>query len=227
MESSGQRPCPRGKEGITEKEGVKESRWHQLDSWIQFDANPYLYCSVIRKQYISFSFLILAWFKCILLVKQKQTYWQWKVRKRDEIGLDRMGGLWGTPAGKFALLRWVGSPKLSVRDAVTQLQFDSSVDVLRGSARTLPFNCEKWKWKSLSLIQLLPTPWTVAFQAPLSMEFFRQRILERVALLFCRGSSQPRNLLHCRQILYRLSHEGRNNISLQTINVIRLDKRGY
>ena len=126
-----------------------------------------------------------------------------------------------------ALLRWVGSPKLSVRDAVTQLQSDSSADPLRGSAHTLPFNCEKWKWKSLSLIRLFATPWTVACQAPLSMEFFRQRILEWVAVLFCKGSSQLRNLLHCRQILYRLSHKGRNNISLQTINVIRLDKRGY
>ena len=105
--------------------------------------------------------------------------------------------------------------------AVTQLQSDSSIDALRGSARTLSFNCEKLK--SLSLIRLFSTPWTVACQAPLSVEFFRQRILEWVAVLFCRGSSQLRDLLHCRQILYRLSHEGRNNISLQTINVIRLD----
>jgi len=78
-----------------------------------------------------------------------------------------------------------------------------------------------------SHVRLFATPWTVACQAPLSMEFFRQRILEWVAVLFCKGSSQLRNLLHCRQILYRLSHKGRNNISLQTINVIRLDKRGY
>ena len=32
----------------------------------------------------------------------------------------------------------------------------------------------KWKWKLLSHVQLCVTPWTVARQAPLSMEFFRQ-----------------------------------------------------
>ena len=33
------------------------------------------------------------------------------------------------------------------------------------------------------------------------------RILEWVAIPFSRASSQPRDLLHCRQILYRLSHQ--------------------
>ena len=32
----------------------------------------------------------------------------------------------------------------------------------------------KWKWKSLSCVWLFVTPWTVACQAPLSMEFSRQ-----------------------------------------------------
>ena len=34
--------------------------------------------------------------------------------------------------------------------------------------------CRKWKWKSLRLVKLFATPWTVACQAPLSMEFSRQ-----------------------------------------------------
>ena len=36
------------------------------------------------------------------------------------------------------------------------------------------------------------------------------RILEWVAIPFSRGSSRPRDLglLHCRQVLYRLSHQG-------------------
>ena len=36
---------------------------------------------------------------------------------------------------------------------------------------------EKWKWsevKLLSLVWLFATPWTVAYQAPLSMGFSRQ-----------------------------------------------------
>ena len=63
----------------------------------------------------------------------------------------------------------------------------------------------------LSHAWLFGTPWTIARQAPLSMEFFRQE--------YCRGKSFPSPgdlpnpgiefcLLHCRQILYRLSHQG-------------------
>ena len=40
----------------------------------------------------------------------------------------------------------------------------------------------------------LATPWTVASQAPLSMEFSRQEwILEWIAIFFSRGSSRPRD----------------------------------
>ena len=123
-----------------------------------------------------------------------------------------------------------------------------------------------WKWKvkvkSLSRARLLATPWTAAYQAPLSMGFSRQeywsgvplpsprynyiepfinvvwvtqscrtlcdpmdcsppgssvngilqaRILQWVAILFSKGifltqGSNP-GLLHCRQILYLLSHQ--------------------
>ena len=33
----------------------------------------------------------------------------------------------------------------------------------------------------------LVTPWTVAYQAPLSMGFFQARIVECIAISFCRG----------------------------------------
>ena len=51
----------------------------------------------------------------------------------------------------------------------------------------------------------LATPWTVAHQAPQSVGL---QILAWVAISFSRGSFQPRDqtgLLHCRQILNRLS----------------------
>ena len=68
---------------------------------------------------------------------------------------------------------------------------------------------KKWKCLSLSCIWLFVTPWTVAHQAPLSI--LQARILERVSIPFSRGSSQPRDptagLLHCRKILYCLSHQ--------------------
>ena len=42
-------------------------------------------------------------------------------------------------------------------------------------------------------VQLFATPWTVAHQAPLSMGILPARILERVAIPFSRGLSQPRD----------------------------------
>ena len=39
----------------------------------------------------------------------------------------------------------------------------------------------------------LATPWTVAYQAPLSMGILQAGILEQVAMPSSRGSSQPRD----------------------------------
>ena len=50
----------------------------------------------------------------------------------------------------------------------------------------------------------LVTPWTVAWQLPLSMGFSRQQYWSGLWFPFSRGSSWP----HCRQILYLLSYEG-------------------
>ena len=67
--------------------------------------------------------------------------------------------------------------------------------------------------ESLSRVQLFASPWTVAHQAPLFMGFlfFQARILEWVA---CPPPGDLPNpgikpgLLHCRRILYHLSHQG-------------------
>ena len=74
-----------------------------------------------------------------------------------------------------------------------------------------------WKSESVSLshVQLFVTPWTVAHQALLSMGFSRQErrgchgvgchsLLQEI---FPTQGSNP-GLLHCRQILYHLSHQG-------------------
>ena len=63
--------------------------------------------------------------------------------------------------------------------------------------------------KSLSRVRLLATRWTVARQAPLFMEFSRQEYW--IGLPFPPpGDSLTQelnpDLLHCRQILYHLSH---------------------
>ena len=56
--------------------------------------------------------------------------------------------------------------------------------------------------KSLSRVQLFATPWTVAYQAPLSKGFSRQECWS--GLPFPSSGDLP----HCRQTLYHLSHQG-------------------
>ena len=59
--------------------------------------------------------------------------------------------------------------------------------------------------------QLLATLWTVAHQTPLSMEFSMQEYWSGLPFpspgIFLTQGSNP-GLLHCRQILYHLSHQG-------------------
>ena len=52
---------------------------------------------------------------------------------------------------------------------------------------------EKKKKMSISHVRLFATPWSVARQAPLSMEFSRQECWSGVAIPFSRGSSPPRD----------------------------------
>ena len=70
----------------------------------------------------------------------------------------------------------------------------------------------RWRWKLLSRAWLFVTPWTVALQAPLSMEFSRQNTrVDCHSLLQGIFLTQGLNLclLYCRQILYHLSHQER------------------
>ena len=88
-----------------------------------------------------------------------------------------------------------------------------------------------WKWKvkvkSLSHVRLLATPLTATYQAPPSMGFARQKYWSGLSLPSLKNSgvgcysllqgifpTQGSNLglLHCRQILYHLSHQGSHTI---------------
>ena len=64
--------------------------------------------------------------------------------------------------------------------------------------------------KSVSHVRLFATLWTVAFQAPLSMEFSRQEYWSGCHILlqgiFLTQGWNP-GLPHCRQILYCLNHQ--------------------
>ena len=70
---------------------------------------------------------------------------------------------------------------------------------------------EKWKCHLLSCVRLFATPWAVAHQVPLSMNFLGKNtevdchfLLQEIFLT--QGSYL--GVLHCRQILYPLSHQG-------------------
>ena len=79
----------------------------------------------------------------------------------------------------------------------------------------------KVKVKSLSHVQFFVTPWTVAHQAPPSMEFSRQEygvdchfLLQGIFLT--QGSNL--GLLHYRQMLYHPKHQG-STVQIQKSNM--------
>ena len=83
-------------------------------------------------------------------------------------------------------------------------------------------------WESFSRVQLFATLWTVALQAPLSMEFTGKNT--RVG---CRSLLQGifltqqwnLGLLHCRQILYHRNHQGSplNQTVAATEKIVQLE----
>ena len=81
------------------------------------------------------------------------------------------------------------------------------VEILNQSCYCLKFL--KSESESVSRVRLFATPWAVAHQAPLSMEFSRQEV-DSHFLLQGIFPTQGMNLglLNCRQIVYHLSHQG-------------------
>ena len=73
--------------------------------------------------------------------------------------------------------------------------------------------------ESLGCVQLFATPWTVASQATLSMEFSRQKYWRGHFLLQGSFPAQGSNLglLHRRQILSCLSHQRSPNIKEEAV----------
>ena len=94
--------------------------------------------------------------------------------------------------------------------------FPLEKDILSSWATT-PSTGPGWKWKcySLSRVWLFVTPWTVAHQAPVSMEFSRQEYWSGLPLPSPGDLLRDRTRVSCtaRQILYHLTHQGsqRNN----------------
>ena len=83
-----------------------------------------------------------------------------------------------------------------------------------GEGQTLNSQSQRWcesDGVSHSVMSDSATLWTVACQAPLVHGILQARILEWVAIPFSKDLPDPGiepGLLHCRQILYHLSHQG-------------------
>ena len=61
--------------------------------------------------------------------------------------------------------------------------------------------------KSFSHVLLFATPWTVAYQAPLSVRFSRQEYWSGLPFPSPGDLPDPGIQPHCRQMLYHLNHQ--------------------
>ena len=81
---------------------------------------------------------------------------------------------------------------------------------------------------SLSRVQLFVTPWTVAYQAPPPMGFSSKNTGVGCHFLLqgifpTQGSNL--GLLHCRQTLYHLSHQGRPKVFSGIKHILQISKQ--
>ena len=76
---------------------------------------------------------------------------------------------------KFLLLRVMFSLKINSKQIFYSVKSNACVMPFNFNNKMLRVLCQKRKKvKSLSCVQLFPTPWTIAYQAPPSMGFSRQ-----------------------------------------------------
>ena len=75
---------------------------------------------------------------------------------------------------------------------------------------------KEWKWKSLSCVQLLVTPWTIQSMEFSRPEYWSYTVLSLLQGIFSTQESNP-GLPHCRWILYQLSHKVLGNIKIRVI----------
>ena len=91
---------------------------------------------------------------------------------------------------RFSCVQLCVTPETAAHQAPSSLGF-SRQEHWSGLPFPSPMHeSEKWKWKvkvkSLSYVRLLATPWTAAYQAPLSMGFSRQEYWSGVPIAFSR-----------------------------------------
>ena len=109
----------------------------------------------------------------------------------------------------------VKNPPAVPETCIQSLGWEDPLEKMRGRGAVGATSPRWLKWrkvkvKSISRVRLFATSWTVACQVPLSMEFSRPEYWSDLSLLQRIFPTQGLNpgLLHCRRILYQLSHRG-------------------
>ena len=69
----------------------------------------------------------------------------------------------------------------------------SAFEYIKNETRTVFYTIERKKVKLLNRVRLFATPWTVAYQVPPSMGFFRQEYWSGMPFLFPGDLSDPGN----------------------------------
>ena len=112
-------------------------------------------------------------------------------------------------------LTWIHSPMDTTWSCAEQVVF-----LFWPDSPSIFWSEVKVKVKLLSRVRLFATPWTTAYQVPLSMGFSRQEYWSGVPFPSPGDLPNPGiepSLTHCRQTLYRLSHQYPNFIILLEI----------
>ena len=127
---------------------------------------------------------------------------------------DGQGGLacWGSWGCKESdMTEWLNWTELNSQNTASAPSLYSPLWTLDEMLDLFILHERKVKVKSLNRVWLFVTPWTAACQDPPSMEFFRQQYWSGLPFLSPGDLPNPGlnpGLLHCRQTLYCLSHQG-------------------
>ena len=115
-----------------------------------------------------------------LFVRSPLCHWSWAIRVMKGFGfVFPMFTVLG-PHWAFWIWRFIVLVKFERHSAIISSKFFV----------TLPLSCLLYE---VTCVWLFVIPWTVTCKTPLSMGILQVRILERVAIPFSRGSSQPRD----------------------------------
>ena len=156
------------------------------------------------------AFCLMPHSNYLLCISHPKTYWNKRRPTRMACPSSTMSGIPANDMEARGLLK----PSFGIY-SVTFVAFYHSTQSQDSRVDRLCFSLESESVICSVVSNSFATPCSGACQVPLSMEFSRQKILEWVAIPFSKVSSLTQGsnlgLLHCRQILYHLSHQVAKN----------------